>query len=139
MKKSNASAQERADTSGAPTAKHDSKNRIASRNQTSVTTDETPDQNHPSGGEIARRQFLGAAAIAVGVTASSEITEADESGTPEEELYGTVEWKASGVWEDHLIPARQALTSADGVDVAAAKVELREALQKLKAIEVNDE
>lgn len=86
-----------------------------------------------------RRVFLGAAAAAVGVAASSENTEADESETVEEELYRTVEWKASGVWNNHLIPARNALISSEGVDVVAAKEELREALQKLEALEVDSE
>ena len=107
--------------------------------QTSVTTDETPDQNHPSAGDIARRQFLGAAAVAVGVVVSSENTEADASETVEEELHETVEWKASGVWNSHLIPARNALISSEGVDIVSAKEELREALQKLEALEADDE
>lgn len=82
-----------------------------------------------------RRQFLGAAAAVVCLPVTAGEVEAETPENPEEELYGTVEWKASGVWEDHLIPARQALTSAEGVDVVAAKEELREALQKLEAIE----
>ena len=102
--------------------------------QTSVTTAETGEKNQGNGG-LARRQFLGAAAVAVGVTAPSGNAEGDES----ESLKGTVEWKASGVWEDHLIPARQALTTSEGVDIVAAKEELREGLQKLEAIEVDDD
>lgn len=61
--------------------------------QTSVTIDETPDQNNQDNGGLARRQFLGAAAVAVSVTASSGKSEDDKS----ESFKGTVEWKASGV------------------------------------------
>jgi hypothetical protein len=103
--------------------------------QTSVTTAEAGEKNNQANDGMARRQFLGAAAVAVGVTAPSGNTENDES----ESLKGTVEWKASGVWEDHLIPARQALTTSEGVDIEEAKEELREGLQKLEAIEVADD
>ena len=102
--------------------------------ESSVTTAEPDEQNKNNGG-LARRQFLGAAAVAVGVTAPSGNAEGDES----ESLKGTVEWKASGVWEDHLIPARQALTTSEGVDIEGAKEELREGLQKLEALEVENE
>ncbi|RLM49323.1 hypothetical protein [Halorubrum sp. Atlit-28R] len=107
--------------------------------QTSVTTAEEGEKNKQGNGGMARRQFLGAAAVAVGVTGSVGDAEAVEPETVEEELKGTVEWKAAGVWEDHLIPARTALTKADAVDITEAKTELREALQKLEAIEVDDE
>jgi hypothetical protein len=132
MEESNASAQERTDRADASAVKYDSKNRISNRNQTSGTTAEVGEKNQNNGG-IARRQFLGA--VAVGVAASSENTESDES----ESLKDTVEWKASGVWEDHLIPARQALTTFEGVDIEEAKEELREELQKLEAIEVDND
>lgn len=88
-----------------------------------------------------RRQFLGAAAAAVSLGAPVPDTETAEreTKTVEEELKGTVEWEAAGVWEDHLIPARTALTKAGAVDVVEAKEELREALQKLEAIDVNEQ
>lgn len=127
MKESNTSAQERADTTDAPTAKRDSKNRIANTNE--------PDEQNKNNGGLARRQFLGAAAVAVGVTVPSGNAGGDES----ESLKGTVEWEAAGVWEDHLIPARQAFTSPEGVDIEGTKEELREGLQKLEALEVDDE
>ncbi|MDB2243028.1 twin-arginine translocation signal domain-containing protein [Halorubrum ezzemoulense] len=103
--------------------------------QTSVTTAESDKKNQQVKRKLARRQFLGAAAVAVGVAALSGNTEADEP----ESFRGTVEWKASGVWNDHLLPARNALISSEGVDVVEAKEELREALQKLEAIEVGDD
>lgn len=135
MKESNSSAQERADTTDAPTAKHDYKNRISNRNQTSVTTAESDEKSYQGNGMMVRRQFLGAAAVAIGVTASPEKSEDDES----ESFKGTVEWKASGVWNDHLLPARNALLSSEDVDIIEAKGELREALRKLEAIEVGDD
>lgn len=132
MKEPNLAAQERADTTDAPTAKYDSRNRITNRNQTSVMTDESDEQNS-SNGRMARRQLLGAAAVAVGVTASLDATAASESDSVE----NSIEWKASGVWEDHLLPARNALIS-DPVDIEEAEEELHEAVQKLKALEVDD-
>lgn len=102
--------------------------------QTSVTTEEPSDQKHSSGGGMARRQFLAAAAVTAGVTASSDVTAAIESGSIED----SVERKTSRVWEEHLIPARNALIS-DPVDVEAAKDELYEAVQQLEALEVDDE
>lgn len=87
---------------------------------------------------MALRQFLSAAAVAVRATASTRSVERE----PRKESYNvphdTAEWKAASVWEDHLIPARTALTSSDGVDIETAEEELREAIQKLKALEVDD-
>lgn len=103
--------------------------------QTSVTTAESDKKNQQVKRKLARRQFLGAAAVAVGVTALSGNTGADEP----ESFRATVEWKASSVWNDHLLSARNALISSEGVDVVEAKEELREVLQKLEAIAVGDD
>ena len=99
----------------------------------------TPRSNRWWAAMTSRRQFLGAAAAAVSLTTPVTESETAEPETVEDQLKGTVEWKAAGVWEDHLIPARTALTKAGAVDVVEAKEELREALQKLEAIDVNEQ
>lgn len=85
-----------------------------------------------------RRQFLGAAAAVVSLPAAAGDTEPKVLDTEAESLKGSVEWQAAGVFEDHLIPARIALTSSEGVDIEAAKEELREGLKKLEEMESTD-
>lgn len=105
--------------------------------ETSATTDESADQNDHNDDGMARRQFLGAAAVTVGVTASAGV-DGEQSGDGSHDVpCDTAEWKAAGVWEDHLIPARTALTSSDGLDIEKAEKESREALQELEALEVD--
>ena len=90
---------------------------------------------------VSRRAFLGAAAAlstltaATGTAAAAEMPDTASGSKTNEE---SVEWKASGVWENHLIPARIALTSSEGVDIEKAEKELREAVQKLEALKVDD-
>lgn len=47
----------------------------------------------------------------------------------------SVEWKSAGVWEDHLLPARNCLITTAPPDLEGAKQELREALDKLEKID----
>lgn len=91
-----------------------------------TNAESTPEQTFAAD-STTRRQFLGAAAIAVGATA----TAGDATAT--EEIGQTKEKVGSDVWCENLIPARNALIK-DPVNVTEAEEELRDALQKLEEL-----